>query len=218
MLEQILPKSVAVVRTKADLSVQLFPEEELLIRRAVDRRRREFTTTRACARVALAQLGIRVQPIPVGTHGSPRWPAGTVGSITHCDGYRAAAVARTRDFSTIGIDAEPHEPIADGVLRVIALGSEREWLQTCLRDVPEVCWDRLLFSIKEAVFKAWFTLTSRTLGFGDSEVELHRSRQEFSARLSVTERTLDGSEPPILAGRWLIKDGLIGTAVTLSTV
>ena len=59
-----------------------------------------------------------------GAKREPLWPAGVVGSITHCDGYRAAAVARATDLATVGIDAEPHEPLPDGVLAAIALPAE----------------------------------------------------------------------------------------------
>ena len=35
--------------------------------------------------------------------------------MTHCAGYRACAVARDRDLLTIGLDAEPHDKLPDGV-------------------------------------------------------------------------------------------------------
>ena len=41
--------------------------------------------------------------------------------MTHCAGYRAAAVARASDVVTIGIDAEPHAVLPEGVLEVVAL-------------------------------------------------------------------------------------------------
>ncbi len=37
-----------------------------------------------------------------------------VGSLTHCDGYRAA-VARVGEMVSLGIDAEIHEPLPEGV-------------------------------------------------------------------------------------------------------
>ena len=112
MLEQILPPAVAVVETFGDLpGATLFPEEEAAIARAVPKRRREFATGRGCARAALNRLGEPPVPILRGPQGAPLWPAGVVGSITHCDGYRAAAVARTSDIATVGLDAEPDKPL-----------------------------------------------------------------------------------------------------------
>ncbi len=57
MIEELLPGSVAVVeahgRDALGVGVSLNPEEEAVIARAVDKRRREFTAVRACARPAL---------------------------------------------------------------------------------------------------------------------------------------------------------------------
>ena len=61
--------------------------------KAVDAPRREFVTARICARRALAELGVADAAIPRGPAGSPIWPARVVGSLTHCVGFRTAAVA-----------------------------------------------------------------------------------------------------------------------------
>ena len=97
MIADILPSPVAAEEAFDDAGeVVLFPEEQAVIANAVDKRRLEFTTARACARVALGKLGLPPVPIVPGPRGAPRWPAGVVGSITHCAGYRACAVARDR--------------------------------------------------------------------------------------------------------------------------
>lgn len=215
MLDQILPKSTVVVATRCELDGQLFPEEKWIVSSAVEDRRREFVTARACAREALARLGLPKQAIPAGPHGDPQWPAGIVGGITHCDGYRAAAVARTKDFATMGIDVEPDKPLVDGVLDAIAVPDELRWVQERIRDTPSVSWDRLLFSIKEVVYKAWFPLTKRSLGFDDATVVVDPVRQVFSARLHVAGFMLGGTERSSLSGRWLAGDGLIVTAIAL---
>ncbi|WP_442812969.1 hypothetical protein OG930_28490 [Streptomyces sp. NBC_01799] len=46
-------------------------------------------------------------PIPPSPFGAPVRPPGVVGSITHCTGYRAAAVALRARVLSVGIDAEP---------------------------------------------------------------------------------------------------------------
>ena len=116
MIEEILPAEVAAVEARADPpDVMLFPEEEAVIAKAVDKGRREFSTVRHCARLALATLGLPRSPLLPWERGAPQWPVGVVGSMTHCAGYRAAAVARARDVVTIGIDAEPHAVLPDGV-------------------------------------------------------------------------------------------------------
>jgi len=189
----------------------LLPEEEPLVARAVDRRREEFTTARSCARQALAALGVPAAPLLAGPRREPLWPAGVVGSLTHCDGYRAAAVARSVDLATIGIDAEPHRPLPDGVLARVALAQERD----AVRRLPGgVHWDRLLFSAKESVYKAWYPLARRRLGFSDAVVELDPAGS-FRARLLVPGSALPGRELTGFTGRWVASGGLLLTAVTL---
>ena len=214
MLELLLPPGVFVAATRAEIEAPLFREEELAVRSAVEGRRREFTTGRACAREALAGLGLPLTAIPADPSGAPRWPAAIVGSITHCMGYRAAAVGRAVDFDALGIDAEPNLRLPPGVLGAIALPAERERVRQLLREAPGPCWDRLLFSAKEAVFKAWFPLTGDRLDFEDAEVAFDVGEGRFSARLRAPCRGPEGGRRS-LAGRWGVGAGLLATAIAL---
>ncbi|HEY2334451.1 MAG TPA: 4'-phosphopantetheinyl transferase superfamily protein [Solirubrobacterales bacterium] len=217
MLESILPPGVAVVATCEDiLDEGLFAEEEQAVARAVEKRRREFTTARACARAALRQLGEPAQAIPTGARGEPRWPKGIVGSITHCDGYRACALARDADLATLGVDAEPNEALPDGLLGDIALPEERAQLAALARERPGVSWDRLLFSSKESVYKAWFPLAERWLGFEDAMIVIDPHAGTFSARLLVPGPPLGDRELSGFTGRWLAWDRLVFTAIAVS--
>ncbi|MBO0804550.1 MAG: 4'-phosphopantetheinyl transferase superfamily protein [Nocardiopsaceae bacterium] len=217
MIDQILPPEVAATEAFSDPpDVSLFPEEEEAIARAVDKRRREFSTARACARESLARLGIPPVPIIRGPGGAPRWPDGVIGSITHCSGYRACAVARTRDVTSIGIDAEPNGATPDGVLRTVSDQAERTHLATLAADEPGIHWDRLLFSAKESVYKTWFPLTGRWLGFGDASISIDRETGTFTARLLVPGPVVNGSQRDSFEGRWIVRDGLIVTAITIS--
>ncbi len=214
MLAEILPAEAVAREARGDpVNVVLFPEERVALGDAVEKRRAEFTTARACARDALAALGLPPQPILSGARGEPRWPAGIVGSITHCEGYRACAVARASDLLTLGIDAEPHQPLPDGVLGAIALAEERAHLQALARGVPKVHWDRLLFSAKESVYKAWFQLTSEALGFDDAALVIDPVGGVFTARLLVPPRAGAEVSARTLPGRWLARDGLLLTAI-----
>lgn len=217
MLERILPDSVAVSATREDTAdADLFPEEEEQIAKAVEGRRREFATARACARAALAELGIPPVAIPTGPRGAPQWPAGIVGSITHCQGYRACAAARDSDLLTVGVDAEPDEPLPDGLLPDIALAPERQAIAGLMEGDPTVCWDRLLFCAKESVYKAWFPLTGAWLGFEDAMVSLDVPGGRFSARLLVPGPTAPGGgEITAFAGRWLARDGFLLAAIAM---
>ncbi|MDJ0461604.1 hypothetical protein [Streptomyces sp. H27-C3] len=129
MIEQILPPDVAVSEAFDDLAdAPLFPEEAAVVRNAVDSRKREFATARMCARRALADMGLPAVPVLPGEGGAPHWPETVVGSLTHTRGYRAAVLGRRTHFATLGIDAEPHAPLPDGVIDVTALPAERDHL------------------------------------------------------------------------------------------
>lgn len=216
MIDELLPQMVACAEAFEDPpDAVLFPEEAALLVRAVDKRRREFTTGRHCARSALAALGVAPVPILPGERGAPQWPAGTVGSITHCAGYRAAAVAHAREVLTIGLDAEPNQLLPDEVLTMVSLPGERARLRDLAAAEPGTCWDRLLFSAKESVYKAWFPLARRWLGFEDAEITINAADGTFEARLLVAAPATGGFPLAGLSGRWLVRDGLILTAITV---
>ena len=192
------------------------PEEEPLIARSVTKRRNEFVTVRHCARVAMGRLGISEAPILKGEKGEPRWPEGVVGSLTHCEGYRGAVVGRSTAVRSVGIDAEPHGVLPDGVLDAISLPVERHEIAALPAGLH---WDRILFCAKEATYKAWFPLTGRWLGFEDAhitfDVDSAGMTGRFVSRILIEPEARSG--PPLneLAGRWSVAEGLALTAIVL---
>jgi 4'-phosphopantetheinyl transferase EntD len=216
VLERILPAAVAVATRRDDLlDASLFEREAEIVAGAVEKRRREFGTARACARDALGQLGVPPREILSGPRGEPLWPEGIVGSITHCDGYRGCAVGRRTDFAAIGIDAEVDAALPNGLLGDIALPEEQRELSALARDDPTPSWDRLLFSIKESVYKAWFPLAGRWLGFEDARVSIDRENRSFTARLLVRGPVLAGREVSGFSGTWLLAEGIVLSAIAV---
>lgn len=216
MIEEILPAAVVAEEAFADPDdVTLFPEEEAVVARAAVKRRAEFATARHCARTALRRLGVASAPILPSERGAPRWPAGIVGSMTHCAGYRAAALAHRRDVVTIGVDAEPHDVLPGGVLGAIAVDAERAMLGRLAAAAPGVCWDRLLFSAKESVYKAWYPLTGRWLDFAGAEVTIDPTAARFVARLLVPGPVVAGRQWQEFAGRYVVRNGLLVTAIAI---
>ncbi|OCB21902.1 4'-phosphopantetheinyl transferase [Mycobacterium malmoense] len=194
------------------------PEEEPLIAKSVAKRRNEFVTVRHCARVAMGELGLPPVPILKGEKGEPCWPDGVVGSLTHCTGYRGAVVGRTEAVRSVGIDAEPHDVLPDGVLNAISLPEERHEMTT----LPEgLHWDRILFCAKEATYKAWFPLTKRWLGFEDAHIVFDLDPPDgvtagvFVSKILIDGQTLDGPPLAALRGRWSVERGLVLTAIVL---
>ncbi|MCM2413084.1 4'-phosphopantetheinyl transferase superfamily protein [Streptomyces sp. RKAG290] len=219
MLERILPSCAAVVESRVDPpEAELYPQEAALVTRAVASRRREFTTVRHCARLAMSELGLPPGPVLPGRHGAPQWPGRTVGSLTHCAGFRGAALARDTDITMLGIDAEPHSPLRAGLLDAIALPREKLRLADHRVRHPEVCWDRLLFSAKESVYKAWNPRTGQRLGFEDADIVFAPDTMTFTARLLVPRPAAPAGTPPLpdrLDGRWLVGGGLVLTAIAV---
>jgi 4'-phosphopantetheinyl transferase EntD len=210
---------VATAETREEiLEDELFADEARALAGAVGKRRREFVTGRACARRALRSLGVARTAIGVGSRSEPLWPNGIVGSITHCEGYRAAAVARAGHVAAIGIDAEINAPLPARLMRRVASESELAAIRTRARDCPPrvpVCLDRLLFSAKEAVYKAWFPLTRRPLEFRDVELSIDLERGGVEANLLVAPPLVDGREVRALTGRWCAEEGLVCVAIVL---
>ncbi|ARD42821.1 hypothetical protein B6G06_08160 [Actinomyces gaoshouyii] len=211
LLPELVPGSVSVAETREELDEILHREEAALAERMVDRRRREFATVRGCARRALRDLGFRRPPMVPGSAGEPAWPAGVVGSMTHCEHYRAAAVARQEDVDCLGIDAEPNAPLPAGVLvRVATAPEELDGLRRLAAERPDAAVDRLLFSAKESLYKAWYPREMRWLGFGDALVRLGDG--EFIADLTDPR---PGGRTRRLQGRWILAEDTIATAVVV---
>ncbi|MFI6004917.1 4'-phosphopantetheinyl transferase [Streptomyces sp. NPDC051366] len=216
MIEELLPAAVSVCESFEDTAAPvLFPEEERLVTDAIPCRRLEFGTVRMCARTALARIGVPSAPLLRGPGGAPTWPSGVVGSMTHCAGYRAAAVAHGRYVRTIGLDAEPNKPLPDGVLELVTIPSERAWLPSATARRPDVAWDRLVFSAKESVYKAWFPVTGHPLEFEDAEVRVNIDAGTFTAKLLIPAPTIGESRLRKFEGRWLARDGLLATATAV---
>jgi 4'-phosphopantetheinyl transferase EntD len=219
VIEELLPEGTACSAVFGDLSPELdgglFPEEAAVIAESVPKRQAEFTTVRLCARHALRQLGVPVGPLVPNQRGAVTWPAGVSGSMTHCTGFRAAVVARTEVAVSLGLDAEPNLPLRPGVLETISLERELRQHAALRAHSREVAWDKLLFSAKESVFKAWYPLTGRELDFEEAELEIDPEAGTFTARLLVPGPVVAGRRLGLFPGRWLARRGFVVTAVAL---
>jgi 4'-phosphopantetheinyl transferase EntD len=213
MVQGLLPREVAWVACAGDEpTARLFPEEAVQIAGAIETRRREFATARHCARQALARLGYAPTPIPRGPNGEPIWPAGIVGSITHCRGYRAAAVARSTTMRAIGIDAEPCVALPQDV-RGLVLRPEEQRLVSSTGG--EICWDLVVFAAKECVFKVWFPLTGTWLDHGSATVSWNARSGTFRVELLDQLTLARELGLSVLCGRYAISDGILIAAVAV---
>lgn len=161
----------------------LYPEEAELVSRAVSARRHDFALGRWCARCALAQLGVSAAAIPVAPNRAPRWPAGVVGSITHCSGFVGAVVASADRVISIGFDAEPATPLGQDLIRLICTPAEIRWLATAPPTLA-ADWPKVIFSAKESIHKAISPLCGIMLDFREVTLALDPTGAAFSARLN----------------------------------
>jgi 4'-phosphopantetheinyl transferase EntD len=186
------------------LTEPLSTGESLMVSRAVPKRIAEFRAGRHCARRALRELGYVNFELLCGEHREPIWPSGVVGSITHRDSVAAAVVARSDQFSTLGIDVEIAEPLASGLLKFVAVPEEIQMIAEWPGDIP---WDKLLFSAKEAFYKAWFPLTHQRLNLHDVRVAILPQLGRFT----VEVRTNCSWRDRRCSGRFVVRQGMLWT-------
>ena len=139
-----------------------------------------------------------------------------MGSITHCTGYCAAVAARAGEVAALGIDAEPDAPLPPRVLAHVASERELAAIDHDLVAREGVPLGKLLFSAKEAVYKAWFSLTGRPLGFRDVQLAIDLASGRLDAQLIAAPALLEGAEISTLNGRWCVRGGIVCVAVALA--
>ncbi len=162
------------------------------IGRSVPKRQAEFFFGRWAAREALVQCGVTGFDVGIGTSREPVWPPGVVGSLTHCHGYAAAAVAPARDLQCLGIDIErvvtPQS--LDALLAVALDANELKRLAQSAQELSTAQLATLAFSAKESFYKAAFRQVGRFFGFEAARVVEFRERPRV-LRLELTESLAD---------------------------
>ncbi|WP_158821971.1 4'-phosphopantetheinyl transferase family protein [Streptomyces sp. NRRL F-5727] len=213
MIQELFPAPVAAFDgVRLPEEIRLLPGEEAAAAGMSAVRRARFAAVRDCARRGMRRLGEPPAAVPRGPRGAPLWPAGLTGSMTHTRGYHAAAVARSGEVLSLGVDAEPDEPLRHpGMLPRVSLAAERAWVARLAAERPGVSWDRLLFSAKECVYKACSPVFGE-LGFADALITVDAAAGTFRARVAAPGR---GRRCPVVSGRWLARDGLLVTALVL---
>jgi 4'-phosphopantetheinyl transferase EntD len=171
----------------------LLDEEAASIGSPVIAVRRASGAARIVARAVLAQLGHARAAIPKGEAGEPIWPAGISGSIAHDDRIAVAAVGLQRDVRAVGIDVEPAVPLPPEMLELIATPQELHSIG------DDLLQGKLLFTAKEAVYKAVYPLDRLFLEFRDIEVDLVSRTASTRAGRAVTLRACVSSHVVVVA-------------------
>ena len=213
LLAGVLPEPIITQVASAQMwEDPVYPEEQIFLRRAIAKRRRDFSAGRGCSRAALRALGFERFPVLMGAQREPLWPAGVVGSISHCEGYCMAAVCRSSDILALGIDVERDEDLSAEVAALACAPSELHW---CRHGAPHQAlpWAKIIFSAKESLFKCVYPLTGLELGFTDVDIIIEPSQQRFVVR--PNRPTLDPGWVSRICGRFALGHGLVFTSAAL---
>ena len=138
----------------------------------VSRRLREFTHGRHCARAAMQALELTPAPVIKSADRSPQWPDGVAGSISHTGEIAAAVVGHSRHYESLGLDIENAEPLDRASRDLILHPDER---------AADGAQAKLLFSIKEAIYKCLYPTVQEYIDFQEMTVGLEPSTERFQA-------------------------------------
>lgn len=171
-------------------------KETKIVRKAVKKRRYEFSAGRRCAKKCLEQYFISDFSLLKGRYGEPIWPRGFTGSITH-DAEMVFAVAQPQENGYVGIDFAdlpeqapyPHLILNSGEINAIKYMKNPEFL---------------LFCLKESVIKILSPILQDYIEFKDININLENSVAEVTYREKKTGINLF----------WLIHGNYIFTVAT----
>jgi 4'-phosphopantetheinyl transferase EntD len=148
----------------------LHPQEAALISpSAVASKRTSFTLGRNAAAQALRAIGIDpAPPVLQGKGKNPLWPEQVVGSITHCEPWTICVVAKSSAAKALGVDLEDVRRVQNpDIGEVICTRSEMEWIAGSEDQLGSLI---MVFSAKEAMYKAYYPFCRRYFDFTDAEL------------------------------------------------
>jgi 4'-phosphopantetheinyl transferase EntD len=169
------------------------------------KRRREFATARALVREGLERFfGMRGFDLLNAEDRSPIWPVGIAGSIAHSD-TRAWVALVDAAYGTVGIDGEHREELEQRLWHLTLRDEEQADLAT-LEPSIRGRHALILFSAKEALYKAQYPRSRAYMGYMALQVEL-----EPAGALRCTFQQAIGLFPQgyTAHGRWLDADGIV---------
>ena len=196
---QLLPKSFSIADTAisiasiADRVEMLAESEKQELAPMAPKRQAGFSSGRYCAARAQSMLNRLPEPI-LREERAPVWPGGLWGSITHTEEIAAAVVSTGR---SVGIDLEQLGRMHEGLHETLFTENELKSLRGYNADA-----DTIMFSAKEAGYKAIFPVGKEFVGFKEAEIDLDEATQTFKIRYigeHEPNKALNEGE-----GRWAI--------------
>jgi 4'-phosphopantetheinyl transferase EntD len=176
----------------------LMPEEAVYAEPAVLRRRQELAVGRHLARTVLSELGGPWGPLLRRKDRTVVWPPGYSATISHTKDVVAAAAALSEAVPCLGLDVEASTVSLNLVDKLL-----RPEEQTQLFGLTEAQVRRratIVFSAKEAFYKAQYPSTQTFLGFMDVRLDMDLKAQRATAVVVREDSPLQGLQ---LSGFWV---------------
>jgi len=212
LTSRLFPACVRVAEMnpcEADPS-RLHPAEQRQIDRAAPARRGEYSAGRLLARSLLDSLGAPAAPLLNRPDRAPAWPAGFVGSISHCTTLCAVVVASRWDICAIGVDVEPAVALDADVEPLVLTSRDRDSIAQLPLRIRAI-GGRLVFSAKEAFYKALYPTTGAFLDFTQAWVTFDREESFIVATTAPLER--GPALPSSMVGRYCIEGPHLMTGI-----
>lgn len=207
------PHAAVVCRRTASGDVQaLAPQERVAVQQAVAARQIEFAAGRQAARDAMRSLGRPALPVPVNPDRSPHWPAGLVGSISHCRDACVAVVALADRCQSVGVDVEPDQGIPSDLWPTICTPAELQRVS----EMPEAVrarWVTRVFCAKEAYYKWVYPRLQCLLDFQDVEIGWASTVADARFEVHPQQEQARRLTPPGLCGALLTCEGLVAALI-----
>ncbi len=168
-----------------DLPPILHADEAAFARGLSPFRRAGWVGGRVALRAALTAIGFEAPaPIFATPRGAPSLPSGVIGSVSHKSDLAVALVARANGApaASLGIDVEVVRSLKHDIARHVLTADERAALppEGPARDAEVL----LLFSAKEAIYKALDPWVGRFVSFQEATVA-HAPGGGLAARLTL---------------------------------
>jgi 4'-phosphopantetheinyl transferase EntD len=163
------------------------------LKKAHKKRQNEFLAGRFCAFHASKQLNVDLLSLPINANDrSPQWPEHLIGSISHSKKMAIAAVAIRTKGLMIGVDLEniisfERIEIIEGI---VASKNELKIIHSCSNE-DKLSLYTLLFSAKEALYKALYPFCQTFINFEEVEmIRLDLTRANCILKLSSPKKEL----------------------------
>ncbi len=166
----------------------------MAITHSVDKRKAEYFAGRYLVAKELQQLGFAHHRLEPSIDRSPTLPSGVVGSISHCEDLACITVLPSRNSNRESIGIDIQHLIANDVCRdignMVANVDEIELMVKFGMIHSEAV--TLLFSAKEAIYKALVRFATNSLDFGSATlIAIDKDTVKFALSQQVTLQTHD---------------------------